>query len=411
VARWVNTLGKSTLAVAICDRCRFKRARADLVSDPNSPGLLVCRDCRDQFDPWRLPARGPERIVVDGVRTDGSVAVTADAPPARLYLDGSTIRLPTGAELVPRGFSWGRFGTVRPQDAADNLRQGANMVRIPLRWWGFYNEAGVDGRDDSQPNLLAPRNLAILDAMIQWAVDAGLWIDLFLDSDCGQNGNQNSDDAAFCDPFGRYPNGRNFWSDLSQRALFINLWRFIADRYKNTPLIGWLELLPEPNPTNFTDADILNFYLEVRAAIREIDLRTPVMIGGQSYNATKAQNMVVPGATDIIYAGNNFMFLNNSQAVNESNWSNKLAALSALKAAGYPVFVDQVGVVSSGDPDLSYERYMLAAMTAAGIGYARWEYRDNTQTDQYGLLYQDRYGNEVQKTARLNLISSYFKQP
>lgn len=71
---YLDTRGYSTLAVACCDRCHTKRPQAILVSDPNSPGLKVCpepwRGCKDHYDPWRLPARQPDRIALRFSRPD-----------------------------------------------------------------------------------------------------------------------------------------------------------------------------------------------------------------------------------------------------------------------------------------------------------------------------------------------------
>lgn len=45
-------------------------------ADPNFPGLRVCNQgCKDQFDPYRLPARKTERINLRFPRPDVSVAV------------------------------------------------------------------------------------------------------------------------------------------------------------------------------------------------------------------------------------------------------------------------------------------------------------------------------------------------
>ena len=57
-------------AVEICDRCHFKRFLSSLIGDPNAPGLRVCPDCADVFDPWRLPARRPENITLRFPRPD-----------------------------------------------------------------------------------------------------------------------------------------------------------------------------------------------------------------------------------------------------------------------------------------------------------------------------------------------------
>jgi len=72
---FLDTTGYSSLAIAICDRCRMKRAYSVLMNDPNFAGLRVCNEgCADQKDPYRLPARKTERINLRFPRPDVSVA-------------------------------------------------------------------------------------------------------------------------------------------------------------------------------------------------------------------------------------------------------------------------------------------------------------------------------------------------
>ena len=40
--KWLDTRGLTKLTIAVCDRCKMKRAYTDLQSDPNFPGLRVC---------------------------------------------------------------------------------------------------------------------------------------------------------------------------------------------------------------------------------------------------------------------------------------------------------------------------------------------------------------------------------
>ena len=61
---YLNTLGRATLGIGICGRCSRKFSLDDLWSDPNSPGLRVCAVDRDEFDPYRLPARQPETLAL-----------------------------------------------------------------------------------------------------------------------------------------------------------------------------------------------------------------------------------------------------------------------------------------------------------------------------------------------------------
>jgi IPT/TIG domain len=72
---YLDTLGNSVLSVAICDRCSRKFPYVDLMPDPNFPGMRVCKDDLDDFDPWRLPAIQTENIALRFPRPDVSVAV------------------------------------------------------------------------------------------------------------------------------------------------------------------------------------------------------------------------------------------------------------------------------------------------------------------------------------------------
>ena len=67
---FLDPRGKSTFGIGICARCQRKMSLDDLMPDPNSPGLRVCEMDRDQFDPYRLPARQTEKISLPFCRPD-----------------------------------------------------------------------------------------------------------------------------------------------------------------------------------------------------------------------------------------------------------------------------------------------------------------------------------------------------
>lgn len=73
MAVFLDTRGNPTLGIGICGRCSRKFALHELQPDPNYPGLYVCRADRDDFDPYRLPARQPETITLPYVRPDTGV--------------------------------------------------------------------------------------------------------------------------------------------------------------------------------------------------------------------------------------------------------------------------------------------------------------------------------------------------
>lgn len=72
---FLDPRGKSTFGIGICARCSRKMSLDDLSSDPNYPGLYVCAEDKDQFDPYRLAARQPEKINLPYPRPDTNIAL------------------------------------------------------------------------------------------------------------------------------------------------------------------------------------------------------------------------------------------------------------------------------------------------------------------------------------------------
>lgn len=100
MSRYLDPTGRSTYGIALCGRCSRKFFLDQLASDPNAPGLMVCRDDLDVLDPWRLPAREPEDITLAFVRPDESIAtnpegvISEDGDEFLITEDGESFLLP-----------------------------------------------------------------------------------------------------------------------------------------------------------------------------------------------------------------------------------------------------------------------------------------------------------------------------
>ena len=70
---YLDPTGQPTLGIAICARCSCKFLLAELSPDPNFPGLMVCEADKDELDPYLLPPRRPDQIVLPFNRPDTSV--------------------------------------------------------------------------------------------------------------------------------------------------------------------------------------------------------------------------------------------------------------------------------------------------------------------------------------------------
>ncbi len=154
---------------------------------------------------------------------------------------------------------------------------GANTIRLPFHYKLFTDE-------DYMGLTVAQDGFARVDSVVNWCRDNKLYLILDMhDAPGGQTGD-NIDDS-----YG-YP-----WlldSEQSQQ-LFCDIWRRIADYYKNEPIILGYELMNEPIAPYFSNVDELNAKLEPlhkRAvkAIREVDTNHIILIGGAQWNGNFA---------------------------------------------------------------------------------------------------------------------------
>ena len=74
---FLNTLGKPTLGIGVCDRCKKKFPIGELRADRDNGGLLVCQKDNDELDRYKLPPRTPENVTLRKIRLDADIAVDA----------------------------------------------------------------------------------------------------------------------------------------------------------------------------------------------------------------------------------------------------------------------------------------------------------------------------------------------
>lgn len=159
------------------------------------------------------------------------------------------------------------------QDVAFIKRTGSNTIRLPFHYKSFTDEdyMGLTARQDG---------FARVDSVVKWCREEGLYLILDMhDAPGGQTGD-NIDDS-----YG-YP--WLFDSPASQK-LYCDIWRTIANYYKDEPVILGYELFNEPIAPYFENMAELNGKLEGLykmgvAAIREVDNNHIILLGGAQWN-------------------------------------------------------------------------------------------------------------------------------
>lgn len=149
---------------------------------------------------------------------------------------------------------------------------GSNTIRLPFHYKLFTDE-------DYMGLTACQDGFARIDSVVNWCRDNHLYLILDMhDAPGGQTGD-NIDDS-----YG-YP--WLFDSETSQK-LFCDIWKKIAEYYKDEPVILGYELINEPIAPYF-DIETLNKKLEpvhkkAVKAIREVDNNHIILLGGAQWN-------------------------------------------------------------------------------------------------------------------------------
>ena len=240
----------------------------------------------------------PEAAAPEGfVKVQGTDLVKPDG--TKLFIKGTNL----GNWLNPEGYMFGFEKTnsagfidlcfremVGPDAAADFWKAfkdnyitaddirfiaecGANTIRLPFNYRLFTDEdyMGLSSGQDGFRRI---------DDVVSWCREFGLYLILDMhDAPGGQTGD-NIDDG-----YG-YP-----WLFESGRSqdLFCDIWKRIAQRYADEPVILGYELINEPIATYFDDAYfnpmLEPLYKRAVAAIREVDSNHVILLGGPQWNS------------------------------------------------------------------------------------------------------------------------------
>lgn len=198
-----------------------------------------------------------------------------------LFKDVSSFRLIDQAfrEMVGSDFTdqfWKAFkdNYITREDIAYIKQTGMNSIRLPFHYKSFTEEdyMGLKSNQDG---------FARIDSVIKWCKEEGLYIILDMhDAPGGQTGD-NIDDS-----YG-YP--WLFESEESQQ-LFCEIWKKIANRYKDEPAILGYDLLNEPIATHFNNKEEINkhlvpVYKKGIESIRSVDKNHIILLGGAQWNS------------------------------------------------------------------------------------------------------------------------------
>ena len=143
---------------------------------------------------------------------------------------------------------------------------GFNSVRVPISWKLFDGDSAEGFR--------------LLDRLVKWAKKDQIYVIIDLHCAPGGQTGTNIDDSD------GYP---WLYSDAGAQKKTIEIWRRIADHYRDDPTILGYDLLNEPIPhfpaLQRYNRDLEPLYRRIGAAVREVDKNHVLILGGAQWDS------------------------------------------------------------------------------------------------------------------------------
>lgn len=163
---------------------------------------------------------------------------------------------------------WKTFGDnyIREEDVKRIAAEGFNSIRVPMNSRHLFRE--VNGE------IVLDEHIHLIDRSIVWCKKHGLYAILDLHGAPGGQTGANIDDCE-----NNYP---ELFSNEENKIKTIELWRKLADRYKDEWIIAGYDLLNEPLPQEHSNYfnDLLPLYEAITSAIREVDKNHMIILEG-----------------------------------------------------------------------------------------------------------------------------------
>lgn len=271
---------------------------------------------------------------------------------------------------------WDRYYDVyiTQEDIAYIADLGMNVVRVPFNYKLFTPE--------DYPDIWTGEGFEYLDRAITWSKNEGIYVLLDMHAaPCGQTG-ENIDDSI------GYP-----WLFESEdcQARTTEIWRRIAERYRDEPTVIGYDLLNEPIP-HYPEYEKYNDHLEplyrrITEAIRQVDAHHLIFLGGAQWDS----NFKVfgePFDDKLVYTFHKYWTEPTPEVISE-----------------YVAFRDQYDVPifmgESGENTDEWITTFTQTLEAEGIGRTYWPYKKMDATSCIRTFDRSPHWEEIVEYAEL----------
>ncbi|MBN2412873.1 cellulase family glycosylhydrolase [candidate division KSB1 bacterium] len=240
---------------------------------------------------------------------------------------------------------------------------GFNSVRLP------FNHRLLS--PEGQPSVILESGFQVIDTFIEWCKKYNLYVILDMHAaPGGQNdGNISDSDGVLA----------RLWTEKKNQDHTVVIWKKIAERYADEPIIVGYDLINEPVlPSGYTNLDLKNLYKRITEEIRKVDTNHIIFIEGNTY-ATNFNSLAPPWDDNMSYSFHKYW--NTTDKASIQNY------LSLRQQTDVPLWMGE-----SGENSNPWFHAAINTLEDNNIGWCWWTHKKiQTTTSPYSANITDGY--------------------
>lgn len=239
-----------------------------------------------------------------------------------------------------------RQNFIREVDIDSIKSWGFNSIRLPFH----YNLFAVN----SNPPTFIEKGFQIIDSLLNWCGKNQIYLILDMHAAPGGQSNEGISDYN--------PSFPSLWESEQNKSLAVQIWRKIAERYKDKQWIGGYDLINEPKwslpPSNQPLRDL---YIRITDTIRAVDNNHILFVEGNSY-ATDFTGLTPAWDNNMAYSFHKYWNSNTQSAIQ--------SYLNLRSSTNIPLWLGETGENSN-----QWFVECVELMKNYDIGWAWWTHK------------------------------------
>ena len=253
-----------------------------------------------------------------------------------------------GASETERFYTNWRHNFMQRRDIDSIAAWGFNSIRVPMHYNLFRRCFATDPQNDE--------GFRLIDSLVTWASAKNVYLILDMHATPGGQG----DDTGISDRDATKP---YLWTSTANQDTLVQVWKNIATKYANQPIVGGYDLINETNyaPMKPSNQLLRDLYIRITTAIRQVDTNHILFVEGNDF----ANNF-----TGLTPAWDENMAYSFHKYWNATDKSSIQWMLDLRTSSNRPIWLGETG--ENGN---AWFTAVIKTMEANKIGYANWPYK------------------------------------